>query len=154
LPGIRFIYRHRLYELQAATWRRVDDNVIPDQRIIRELETRLAAEYPEVPRQRWSKWDGRYHVYAIELSRRAGRSLDPSKPIIYVGQSALPPKERFEQHMTGIHAARIVHKYGVGLRLDLVRGVPLLKTREDALRWEAQVARDLAQQLYTVKGGH
>jgi hypothetical protein len=34
------------------------------------------------------------------------------KPCVYVGVTYLSAQERFEQHMKGVHSARIVRKFG------------------------------------------
>ena len=48
-------------------------------------------------------------------------NMDPSKACLYVGQSALCPRERFDQHRAGIRAARYVKKYGRWIRWKLFR---------------------------------
>jgi hypothetical protein len=95
-----------------------------------------------------------YYVYVIELDCAVGERIDPSKPCVYVGQSANPPETRFQQHLDGYRASRYVRDHGVRLRPRLYERFNPLPTREDALEMEAELARRLRNRRYTVYGGH
>ena len=71
----------------------------------------------------------------------------------YVGQSALPPEERFAQHRTGTRASRHVRKWGQHLLPELYeRHNPM--TRAEAEAWERETAERLKGQVCWVEGGH
>jgi hypothetical protein len=95
-----------------------------------------------------------YYVYVIELSDEAGARIDPSKPCVYVGQSARTPDERFQQHRSGYRAAAKPRKYGKYLRRRLFAKYNPLPSREAAEQMEAQLAEQLREQGYRVFGGH
>ena len=98
-----------------------------------------------------------YRIYVVELSKRVfteNRRFREANPqfngvlqCLYVGMTSKTPQERFEQHKTGYRnkkghnlASSIVQKYGRYLRGSLYNHIPPLKTREEALRMEKQVA--------------
>ncbi len=102
-----------------------------------------------------------WRVYVIELSDEVGPRKCPDKPWVYVGQTSLTPEERFRQHLEEARTvegqprfSRVVHRHGVRLLPELYLHLPPCYLQEDALQLEAEVARDLAAQCYSVKGGH
>ena len=94
-----------------------------------------------------------YSVYVIELSDDVGPRLNPDFPSVYVGQTSIRPRDRFDQHKSGYRSSRKVRLYGIRLLPSLYRHINPLFSDE---REEAEV--DLAEQLralgYTVYGGH
>ncbi len=102
-----------------------------------------------------------WRVYVIELSDELGPRKCPDKPWVYVGQTSLTPEERFRQHLEEARTmegqprfSRVVHRHAVRLLPELYLHLPPCYLQEDALQLEAEVARDLAAQCYSVKGGH
>jgi len=87
-----------------------------------------------------------YGVYVIKL-----KSVRRS---VYVGQSYLSPEERFENHLAGYRASRIVTKYGGKLRPDLYGHLPRYHSREQAEQAERELAQNLRARGWTVYGGH
>jgi hypothetical protein len=62
-------------------------------------------------------------LYIIELSRACTKEACALAPL-YVGQSAHTPEQRFAQHKAGgTLAATKAHKFGIKLRLDLMKGI-------------------------------
>ena len=71
----------------------------------------------------------------------------------YVGQSALPPEDRFARHRAGIQSSVAVRKYGQHLLPELYdRDNPM--TRAEAEAWERATAERLRRQGCWVEGGH
>jgi hypothetical protein len=93
-----------------------------------------------------------YCVYVIELDGVPGN--DPDKPVVYVGQSAVPPEGRFQQYLDGYKSSRYVRRYGVRLRPRLYRTHNPLPSRVAALEREKELARRLRKRGCTVFGGH
>ena len=63
---------------------------------------------------------------------------------LYVGQTAHIPEQRFAQHKAGGKlAATKAHKFGVKLRLDLMKGIGPFSTRKEAETAEKAVAEAL-----------
>jgi hypothetical protein len=98
--------------------------------------------------------DAKYYVYVVELDDGVGKRIHPDKPSIYVGQSARPPEERFDQHKRGYRASRYVRKYGVRLRPRLYKEFNPLPDRASSEAAEIELARRLRKRGYTVFGGH
>jgi hypothetical protein len=103
-----------------------------------------------------------HHVYVVLLSPKAARlravlsanpGRDPTKPCVYVGMTGLDPGERFQNHKSGVKAARVVKLYGVRLMPELYAVFNPMPF-EAALRMEMELAEDLRAQGYTVTGGH
>ena len=68
---------------------------------------------------------------------RANPGYVHGKPCVYVGSTGRDPKLRFEQHMTGYKAARIVTNYGFRLMRPTFTKLPVqdkdITRRERAL---------------------
>jgi predicted GIY-YIG superfamily endonuclease len=96
----------------------------------------------------------RYYVYVIELDDTVGPRRDPRHPSVYVGQSAVPPEQRFQQHKQGYRSSRHVRKHGKRLRPRLYRHFNPMATRDEAVAVERELARRLRNRGYTVYGGH
>jgi hypothetical protein len=90
----------------------------------------------------------------IELADTAGPRIRADRPVVYVGQSAVPPAERLQQHRDGYRASRWVRDHGVRLRPRLYRAQNPIATRELALAMETELARRLVKRGYKVRGGH
>jgi predicted GIY-YIG superfamily endonuclease len=100
-----------------------------------------------------------YSLYVIELSRGVldvarFRKRNPDwredKPCVYVGQTALTPEERFEQHQAGYKCNSLTHRYGVRLRPKLVVNRGPFETRAEALEAETALAGRLRMRGYAV----
>jgi hypothetical protein len=94
-----------------------------------------------------------YSIYIIELSRACTKQACALAPL-YVGQTAHTPEHRFEQHKAGGKlAASKAHKFGVKLRLDLMKGIGPVSTRKDAEEAEKAVAEALERRGHRVFWG-
>jgi hypothetical protein len=71
---------------------------------------------------------------------------------VYVGQTGLTPKERFEKHLNGIKPGRFVKKYGVRLRPKLYESYNPM-TWEASLEKEKELAAKLRRRGYAVWQG-
>ena len=72
----------------------------------------------------------------------------PGMPCYYAGSTSLPPQERYGQHISGSkNASRIVHKFGLMLRMDLVHQKGPIG-RKGAIAKEVKLARDLREKGY------
>lgn len=98
--------------------------------------------------------DQLYYVYVIELSDDVGPRCDSRKPCVYVGQSAVPPKERLQQHLDGYRASRYVRDFGIKLKPRLYRNYGPYPTRRESEAAEGRLARRLHRKGYRVFGGH
>ena len=103
----------------------------------------------------------KYHVYVIELDPAAlseklivEANPNPRKdlPALYVGQSWRTPEVRFVQHKSGIKSSRMVRRFGIKLRYDLVLvfGKGPLGTRAEAEAEEARLTAALRAAGYPV----
>lgn len=94
-----------------------------------------------------------YFVYIIELSRACTKQPCALAPL-YVGQTAHRPEERFAQHRAGgKFAASKAHKFGLKLRLDLMKGIGPFSTRKEAEAAEKDVAEALERRGHRVFWG-
>lgn len=84
-----------------------------------------------------------YYVYVIELSDEVGPRVEPSKPCVYVGQSAVTPEERFQQHLDGYKSSRYVRSFGVKLKPRLYRNYGPYLTRDESVDAERRLAERL-----------
>ena len=94
-----------------------------------------------------------YSIYIIELSRACTTRPCALAPV-YVGQTAHTPEHRFAQHKAGGKlAAKKVYRFGVKLRLDLMRGIGPFARRKDAEAAEKAVAAALEKRGHLVFWG-
>jgi len=94
-----------------------------------------------------------YSIYIIELSRACTRQPCALAPL-YVGQTAHTPEHRFAQHKAGgLLAAPKVRKFGIKLRLDLMKSVGPCSTRKEAEAMEKAVAEALERRGHPVFWG-
>jgi len=94
-----------------------------------------------------------YSIYIIELSRACTHQPCALAPL-YVGQTAHTPEHRFAQHKSGGKlAATKAHKFGVKLRLDLMKGIGPFSTRKEAEKAETAVAKALERRGHRVFWG-
>ena len=94
-----------------------------------------------------------YSIYIIELSRSCTTQPCALAPL-YVGQTAHSPEHRFAQHKAGGKlAASKAHKFGVRLRLDLMKGIGPFSTRKEAETAEKAVAEALEKRGHVVFWG-
>ena len=108
-----------------------------------------------------------YRIYVVELSKRVYsknwrfRSANPQfngvLECLYVGMTSKTPKERFIQHKTGYRnkkghklSSYYVETFGNYLRPSLYNHIEPLKTRQEALAMEEQLAKELRRQGYAV----
>ena len=96
----------------------------------------------------------RYYVYVVELDDAVGPRRNPGYPSVYVGQSAVPSKQRLRQHKDGYRSSRYVRKHGKHLRPGLFRSFNPMTTRAEAVAAEQELARRLRNRGYAVYGGH
>jgi hypothetical protein len=92
---------------------------------------------------------GHHHVYVVFLRNPAG----DGKPGYYVGMTGLTPEQRFENHRSGIKAARVVRKFGERLVPKLyahLNPMPYAKAKD----MEGFLADSLRKRGYRVYGGH
>ena len=119
------------------------------------VEAQLFTLCAECAPQAWAR--GHHSLYAVELDRgvlkrRHFVDRNPGGAVsgcLYVGVTGLRPEERFERHLEGTQSARLVKKYGVRLRLDLVEGYSRLPYRIAACM-EPKVAAWLRAQGFGV----
>jgi hypothetical protein len=81
--------------------------------------------------------------------RAANPEYVAGKPCVYVGVTYLTAQERFDQHMDGIHSARIVRGYGKHVRSRDCRMLRTM-TRARAERREAASTAQLRQRGWGV----
>ena len=90
-----------------------------------------------------------HHVYVVYLRnpKRDGRAA------YYVGMTGLTPEERFQNHKSGVKAARVVKKFGERLVPKLyahLNPMPYAKAKQ----MEAFLADSLRKRGFVVYGGH
>ena len=99
-----------------------------------------------------------HHVYVVELTpaalddRRfvaANPDRRADKPCLYVGMTGHTPEKRFENHLNGVRAARLVRKYGVRLRPRFYQHLNPM-TYERAGKMERELARRLRKRGFAV----
>jgi hypothetical protein len=106
-------------------------------------------------RKRWTKAAAAriYSIYIIELSRACTKRPCALAPV-YVGQTVHTPEHRFAQHKGGGKlAAKKVYRFGIKLRLDLMKGIGPFATRKDAEAAEKAVAAALEKRGHLVFWG-
>ena len=92
---------------------------------------------------------GHHSVYVVYLRN----PMRDGKAGYYVGMTGLSPEERFENHKSGIKAARIVRRHGERLVPKLYAHLnPMPYSKAKAM--EAALADSLRKRGYVVFGGH
>ncbi len=108
-----------------------------------------------------------YYVYVVELSKRVfteSRKFREANPqfngvlqCLYVGMTSKTPRERFAQHKTGYRnkkgyklSSNIVEKYNLYLRPSLYNHINPIATRQEALKMEEVLAKELRRKCYAV----
>lgn len=100
----------------------------------------------------------RFNVYVVGLDRQVLRNrrfsaenpqYNPAKPCVYVGMTALSPKERFACHKRGYKACKYVRDYGLYLKPRHYRKLNPM-TYEEAVAMERELARRLRNRGYAV----
>lgn len=88
-----------------------------------------------------------WQVYVIEI--------DGDENHLYVGETNYPVEKRFQQHVYKFNPARVLLKYDVfDLALHHVKNWSPLRTKQESLKAEQQLAIALRDQGYEVEGGH
>jgi hypothetical protein len=94
-----------------------------------------------------------YSIYIVELSRACTKRPCAFAPL-YVGQTAHTPEHRFAQHKAGGKlAAKKVYRFGLKLRLDLMKDIGPFTTRKDAEAAEKAIAAALEKRGHLVFWG-
>jgi hypothetical protein len=102
-----------------------------------------------------------HHVYVVLLDAKAAKDRkilnanpkrDKTKACVYVGMTGLSPEERFQNHKSGIKAARVVQKFGIRLLPELYECFNPMPF-EAAAEMERELAEELRNKGYTVSGG-
>lgn len=94
-----------------------------------------------------------YSIYIIELSRACTKQPCALAPL-YVGQTAHTPEHHFDQHKAGGRlSASKAHKFGIRLRLDLMKGIGPFSSRNEAEAAEKAVAKALERRGHRVFWG-
>jgi hypothetical protein len=81
--------------------------------------------------------------------RERNPDLKLRRPCVYVGMTYLSAEERFEQHKTGIHSARIARRFGKHVMLSECR-VTGPMSRQRAQKKEAALADGLGNRGFGV----
>jgi hypothetical protein len=90
-----------------------------------------------------------HHVYVVYLRNPKG----DGKAAYYVGMTGLTPAERFQNHKSGVKAARVVRRFGERLVPKLyahLNPMPYARAKE----MEVMLADSLRKRGYVVYGGH
>ena len=101
--------------------------------------------------------DRSHNIYVIEMDDsvreqntfrdKNDEQLETGLPCLYVGMTSLTPEQRFDQHKSGIRAARYVKRYGLLLRPEFYLAVnPMLQ--EEAKELEKELAARLRRAGY------
>ena len=95
----------------------------------------------------------KYYVYVIDLDksvmeketafREANSQYVEGKPCVYVGQSYLKPRERFEQHKNGIKSNKYAKQYGKWVKKKNIPDENPHPTRAAAEKKEKELAKHL-----------
>lgn len=102
-----------------------------------------------IKKNRKSSASDHHNVYVVYLRNPMG----DGKAGYYVGMTGLSPEQRFENHKTGIKAARVVRKYGERLVPRLyahLNPMPYARAKE----MEGMLAESLRKRGFLVYGGH
>ena len=92
---------------------------------------------------------------ADTLGAMAKRQVQPcALAPLYVGQTAHTPEHHFDQHKAGGRlSASKAHKFGIRLRLDLMKGIGPFSSRNEAEAAEKAVAKALERRGHRVFWG-
>lgn len=90
-----------------------------------------------------------HSVYVVYLRDPKG----DGRAAYYVGMTGLTPEARFQNHKTGVKAARVVKKFGVRLVPKLYAHLNPMPYRK-AADMEVMLADSLRKRGYMVYGGH
>ena len=99
-----------------------------------------------------------YNLYVVELDKSVAKKkkflvenpqYDPKKPMLYVGMSALKPKQRFKQHKTGYKANLLAQRYGKRLVPKIHKQYAPMPF-EQAKKMEATLAQQLRSSGHAV----
>ena len=97
-------------------------------------------------------------VYVIELDESVLKEKkftaenpdrNPNLPCVYVGQTGLTAKQRFENHQSGYKSSKYAHRYGIRLLPHLYEHIPAM-TSDGSKSAESQLAEELREQGYAV----
>ena len=102
----------------------------------------------------------KYYVYVIDLDksiyqkekkfREANPQYKEDKPCVYVGQSFVEPKERFQQHKSGYKSNKYARKYGLCLKKNRIPHKNPHFTRKAVKKREEEVAKILKKRRWAV----
>jgi predicted GIY-YIG superfamily endonuclease len=96
-----------------------------------------------------AKRTGHHSVYVVYLRNPNG----DGKAGYYVGMTGLSPERRFQNHKTGVKAAKVVRKYGERLVPKLYAHLNPMPYKK--AQWmEATLAASLRKRGFIVFGGH
>jgi len=90
-----------------------------------------------------------HSVYVVYLKDPKG----DGRAAYYVGMTGLSPETRFQNHKSGVKAARVVKKFGVRLVPKLYAHLNPMPYRK-AVEMEVMLADSLRKRGYEVYGGH
>jgi predicted GIY-YIG superfamily endonuclease len=90
-----------------------------------------------------------HHVYVVYLKNPKG----DGRAGYYVGMTGLTPEHRFQNHKSGIKAARVVKKFGVRLVPRLYAHLNPMPF-DKAVKMEVMLADSLRKRGYVIYGGH
>lgn len=90
-----------------------------------------------------------HHVYVVYLKNPRG----DGRAAYYVGMTGLTPEHRFQNHKSGIKAARVVKKFGVRLVPKLYAHLNPMPF-DKAVKMEVMLADSLRKRGYVIYGGH
>ena len=100
-------------------------------------------------KKRPSRKPDHHSVYVVYLRNPKG----DGKAGYYVGMTGLSPEQRFDNHRSGIKAARIVRRYGERLVPRLYQHLNPM-SYEKAKEMEIMLADSLRKRGFVVYGGH
>jgi hypothetical protein len=92
-----------------------------------------------------------FYVYVVELRPRS-YSGKTTKPDVYVGSSALTPRERFHKHKTEPKGSRHVRRRGTRLLPHLYEHLNPMRSREEAKSAEQKLRKQLEARGHRVYG--
>lgn len=93
-------------------------------------------------------------VYVIELDHGISNRPTDARESLYVGESYLDARDRFQQHRNGYKSSKWVRRHGVRLRPDIYDRFPAVGSVAAAQQLESEVADLLGGCGFHVLGGH